>query len=193
MSLLDSNVSSYITLCLKKQHPPGNSAIVTFLGVVKWPVTWLLDVVGDLQPDYKKVTCTLNDRVHPIFVMTFGLIRPYEGKPMVNKLLIKYVWRGLVDQAINSAMGAPETEAKSIGSLRWYLCPTFDAGRGVPGPVSYEKEEDVFWGGNLGPGAFRPEILAQKSCVWFVGLVLFLRVQGMVFITKNYSSKGGSS
>ena len=42
---------------------------------------------------------------------------------MVNKLLIKALFlervRGPVGSpAINSAMGAPETEAKSIGSLR---------------------------------------------------------------------------
>ena len=75
------------------------------------------------QLGYKKVTYTLNHQVHPIFVMTSGLIRPYEGKPMGNKLLIRpYFWKGyvarLVDQAINSAMGASETKAKSIGSLR---------------------------------------------------------------------------
>ena len=77
----------------------------------------------------------------------------------------------LVHQAINSAMGASETEAKSIGSLRWYLCPTFDAGRGVPRFL--RRGGRCFFDWKFGTGDILSGDFGPKELCWFVGLVIF--------------------
>ena len=55
-----------------------------------------------------------------------------------------------------------------------------------------EEEEDVFLTGKFGTGGISPADFGTKKVLLVCWFGDFLRVQGMVFITKNYSSKGGS-